>query len=69
MAYANQPTIYRAPPNAAFHESVGDIAQLSLLSDRGLEALGLAERRSGECPSCRGAGRLMSERIWRRSEQ
>ncbi|GFR67122.1 angiotensin-converting enzyme [Elysia marginata] len=43
MAYSNQPTIYRAPPNAAFHESVGDVAQLSVLSDRSLRALGLMQ--------------------------
>ncbi|KAK3785180.1 hypothetical protein RRG08_008521 [Elysia crispata] len=46
MAYSNQPTIYRAPPSAAFHESVGDIAQLSLLSENRMQAFGLTPNRS-----------------------
>ncbi|RUS83506.1 hypothetical protein EGW08_008756, partial [Elysia chlorotica] len=41
MAYSNQPTVHRSPPNAAFHEAVGDIAQLSLMTEKRMQALGL----------------------------
>ncbi|GFO31251.1 angiotensin-converting enzyme [Plakobranchus ocellatus] len=53
MAYSHQPTIYRAPPSAAFHESVGDTIQLSVLSDKRLRALGLVDPEKKQCDFCR----------------
>lgn len=44
MAYENQPAIYRAGANSAFHEAVGDTISLSVMSRKHLETIGLLKQ-------------------------
>lgn len=46
MAYENQPAVYRAGVNSAFHEAVGDTISLSVMSRKHLKTIGLLDKDS-----------------------
>ncbi|ALC44755.1 Acer [Drosophila busckii] len=41
LQYEQQPTVFRGTPNPGFHEAVGDVIGLSVMSSKHLKALGL----------------------------
>eukprot|EP00099_Drosophila_melanogaster_P007593 NP_001260258.1 Angiotensin-converting enzyme-related, isoform B [Drosophila melanogaster] len=43
LQYEQQPAVYRGAPNPGFHEAVGDVIALSVMSAKHLKAIGLIE--------------------------
>ena len=46
MAYSNQPSIFRAGANSAFHEAIGDTISLSVQTPKHLKAINMIENDS-----------------------
>ena len=46
MLYKNQPTVFRAGANSAFHEAIGDTIALSVMTPQHLQSIGLLPQQS-----------------------